>query len=220
MALLFHFKTRGLTMKHLTFQNADLEVRRINGEVYVKSTDVAEALGYANRGYASKLYNLHKDEFDSNMAEMTESVISGNCKKKALYFNRRGAWLIGMFARTQKAKAFRKWALDVLEEQVQPKQQEVALVRQPARYPEAVMYTLSKARQHSEMATQARMHLDTLQISMIAHLRWLTATEEPDEITDYWHKQKDAVISSMQAQCCMIEESLMEIQKMKRLTMV
>ena len=48
------------------------------------------------------------------MTEVIDSMISGNYKSKARIFNREGAWLIGMFARTPKAAEFRRWVLKVL----------------------------------------------------------------------------------------------------------
>ena len=47
-------------------------------------------------------------------SENTDSVLS-NLETETRIFSARGCHLIGMFARTDRAKAFRKWVLDVLD---------------------------------------------------------------------------------------------------------
>lgn len=104
--------------KELTFQNNILTTKIFDGEIFVKSTDIAKALGYSDTSRVSQLYRQYQDEFEPSMIRTVESTALTKVKYKTLYFNRRGAWLIGMFARTSIAKDFRKWILDVLEERV------------------------------------------------------------------------------------------------------
>lgn len=98
----------------VTFNNQNIELIRHNGQLYLTSKQIAEVLEYRSSTSITNLYNEHKTEFDSEMTEVIDSVISGNYKSKARIFNREGAWLIGMFARTPKAAEFRRWVLKVL----------------------------------------------------------------------------------------------------------
>lgn len=98
----------------VTFNNQNIELIRHNGQLYLTSKQIAEVLEYRSSTSITNLYNEHKTEFDSEMTEVIDSMISGNYKSKARIFNREGAWLIGMFARTPKAAEFRRWVLKVL----------------------------------------------------------------------------------------------------------
>ena len=98
----------------VTFNNQNIELIRHNGQLYLTSKQIAEILEYRSSTSITNLYNEYKTEFDSEMTEVIDSMISGNYKSKARIFNREGAWLIGMFARTPKAAEFRRWVLKVL----------------------------------------------------------------------------------------------------------
>ena len=98
----------------VTFNNQNIELIRHNGQLYLTSKQIAEVLEYRSSTSITNLYNEHKTEFDSEMTEVIDLMISGNYKSKARIFNREGAWLIGMFARTPKAAEFRRWVLKVL----------------------------------------------------------------------------------------------------------
>lgn len=95
------------------FDNHNLAVVDYNKERWLTSFDVAKALGYEKTKSITNLYNNHKSEFDTDYSLVIDSMTSGK-KVKTRIFNREGAWLIGMFARTPKAVEFRKWVLKVL----------------------------------------------------------------------------------------------------------
>ena len=105
----------------IKFNETPLSTIERNGETFIKGADIEKALGYVNAGSVSKIFRANQKEFDATMylldeTDLSESDKSKNLKARALYFNRRGAWLIGMFARTKLAAAFRVWVLDILEE--------------------------------------------------------------------------------------------------------
>ena len=102
-------------MPNLSFRDVTFDVQIHNNQIYITSGQLAEALGYANDRSISKLYNSNVDEFTPGMSHVTESVISGNLKRQTRLFSLRGAHLIAMFSRTPMAKEFRRWVLDVLE---------------------------------------------------------------------------------------------------------
>jgi prophage antirepressor-like protein len=79
----------------------------------------------------SELYTRHADEFDDSMTALVklpdlrsqngsagdlslQSASSGQAREVRI-FSPRGCYLLGMFAQTENAKAFRRWVLDVLE---------------------------------------------------------------------------------------------------------
>lgn len=89
-----------------------------DGRIWLSSGELAQALDYKSVKSVSNLYNSNKDEFSDSMTQVIESVTSGNYKKKCRIFSLRGCHLIAMFARTDVAKAFRKWVLDILDKHV------------------------------------------------------------------------------------------------------
>lgn len=98
--------------------NALVPVTGISG-VWLTSADIAKALQYKSAKSITNLFNQNSDEFTSGMTQVIESVTSGNYRKKVRVFSLRGAHLIAMFARTDVAKEFRRWVLDILDREVQ-----------------------------------------------------------------------------------------------------
>ncbi|STD30329.1 BRO family, N-terminal domain [Edwardsiella tarda] len=99
----------------LNFQGKALvPVSNITG-VWLTSSDLAKALEYSNSRAVTMIYNKYADEFTSGMTQVLEVSTSGNYRKKVRVFSLRGAHLIAMFARTNVAKKFRRWVLDILD---------------------------------------------------------------------------------------------------------
>lgn len=102
----------------LNFQGKALvPVSNITG-TWLTSSDLAKALQYANSRAVTMIYNKYADEFTSGMTQVLEVSTSGNYRKKVRVFSLRGAHLIAMFARTDVAKEFRRWVLDILDREV------------------------------------------------------------------------------------------------------
>ena len=103
-----------MTNSIVKFENQDIELITVDGQPMMTLSQIAGALGTDfQNGSLSKLYTAHADEFTP---EMTRIVKQGRTRVRV--FNREGAWLIGMFARTPKAAAFRKWVITALAEHV------------------------------------------------------------------------------------------------------
>src|SRR5699024_7420372 len=70
----------------------------------------------------SRIYDRRKDEFSNSMTQCTKVGVkgygNGESEKEVRIFNLRGCHLIAMFARTEIAKDFRKWVLDVLDNEI------------------------------------------------------------------------------------------------------
>ncbi len=93
------------------FHEHKIELLRHNGQDYMTLPQIEGALGFSNSGKAvSNIFNAHKEEFDEEM-----SCLVKQGRTRVRIFNREGAWLIGMFARTPKAAEFRRWVLKVLK---------------------------------------------------------------------------------------------------------
>ncbi|BBE82087.1 TPA: P22AR C-terminal domain-containing protein [Haemophilus influenzae] len=105
-------------MTTLTFNNTSLSVINQNNQTFLTANDLGLALEYTQPSIAvMKIYDRNADEFTAEMTALVEMQTAGGLQKVRI-FSLRGAHLIAMFARTKIAKAFRKWVLDVLDEEV------------------------------------------------------------------------------------------------------
>ena len=111
-------------MNNLTFNNIDFNSVEQNGQIWLTSSDLAAALGYKTADSVTRIFNRNKDEFSQSMTQTTQAVNStASLKTKGLrvktrIFSLRGCHLLAMFARTDIAKAFRVWVLDILDREV------------------------------------------------------------------------------------------------------
>ena len=111
-------------MNTLTFNELTLTpVTQNDGQIWLTSTELAMALGYARTDNISKIYSRNKDEFTNKMTSVIQMVVKGfgsakGNKRDVRIFSLRGCHLIAMFARTDIAKNFRKWVLDILDKEV------------------------------------------------------------------------------------------------------
>ena len=77
-ALIFN----GVTLSPITHQNS----------LWIRSAELARALGYADESSVGRIYQRNADEFSADMTQ-----------------------LVAMFSRTKVARDFRRWVLDLLE---------------------------------------------------------------------------------------------------------
>lgn len=104
----------------LTFENTEFDIVDIHNIPWLRSFQIGSALGYKNPSSdMSKLFDRNADEFTEEMTQILDLPTAGGVQPVRI-FNPRGCYLLGMLARTEKAKAFRQWVLDVLEGRVQP----------------------------------------------------------------------------------------------------
>lgn len=109
------------TMKVLSFNGVTLTPVHHNSQIYLTSTELAKALGYADVRSITNIYNRNQDEFASGMTEVIKLITSNNSNNlqtSTRIFSLRGCHLVAMFARTPVAKDFRKWVLDILDREV------------------------------------------------------------------------------------------------------
>jgi hypothetical protein len=109
----------------LVFQDTTFNIVDRVGRVWLRASEIGDALGYKKAGRVSidKLYKSNADEFTDDMTALIKlpDVIAREGDtgqmREVRVFNLRGAYLLAMFARTEVAKLFRKWILDVLEKE-------------------------------------------------------------------------------------------------------
>lgn len=103
-----------MNTKIVEFNNHNIELINHNGQLYMTGSQIGEVLEYEDAAKAvHNIYTNHKDEFGEDMSCTLKTRVNGVNRLSRVY-NREGAWLIGMFARTPKAAEFRKWVLKVL----------------------------------------------------------------------------------------------------------
>lgn len=102
-------------MNNLAFKDCAFDVIDRDGQVWLQASDVARALGYASLDAVSRIYRRNADEFTEAMTGTVKLTASGNMQRTMRVFSLRGAHLIAMFARTERAKEFRRWVLDILD---------------------------------------------------------------------------------------------------------
>ncbi|MES2262087.1 MAG: alpha/beta hydrolase [Pseudomonadota bacterium] len=117
----------------LSFQNIRFDVVLRAKQPWIPLSQLAIAL-YSNEGDSAgergslketpfesrvrNIYRRHADEFTDKMTALVEMATAGG-KQMVRIFSLRGAHLMAMFARTDVAKKFRKWALDILDREVE-----------------------------------------------------------------------------------------------------
>ena len=113
-------------MAELTFATLTIQTIDRDGERWLTISDIAAALyPYENKGGSQSeapfekrvrnLYARHAEEFSDSMTALIEVQTAGGMQKTRVS-SLRGAHLLGMLARTKKAKEFRRWVLDIIEQ--------------------------------------------------------------------------------------------------------
>lgn len=113
----------------LAFENTQFDVVDIHNIPWLRLPQIGAALDYANPYKLQQLYDRNADEFTEEMTQVLDLPTAGGIQPVRI-FSPRGCYLLGMLARTDKAKAFRAWVLDVLEGRVVPFQPKPATVSQ------------------------------------------------------------------------------------------
>jgi len=78
-----------------------------DGELWFTAKDIARGLGYVNSRKIHDLYNRNKDELDEFSTVLKMGTVDGK-QRDVRVFSEEGLYLICMFARTEKAKEFRR----------------------------------------------------------------------------------------------------------------
>ncbi|MEB8381429.1 BRO family protein [Acinetobacter junii] len=106
-----------MTSLALTFNDVNFSPVQQNGQIWLKTSELAEALGYADQSGVTRIYSRNEDEFTQGMSCSVKLTEKGQTREIRV-FSLRGCHLIAMFAKTAIAKQFRKWVLDILDKEV------------------------------------------------------------------------------------------------------
>ncbi|HHG8589914.1 TPA: Bro-N domain-containing protein [Citrobacter koseri] len=86
-------------------------------DTWLTASQIGYALEYSDVKAVQRIYSRHADEFTEQMTRVVK-VTTPSGKQEARVFSLRGAHLVAMFARTNVAKEFRRWVLDILDREV------------------------------------------------------------------------------------------------------
>lgn len=108
---------KSIANNQLQFHNTNFAYMEMAGQKWLTAAEVGQALEYADDKAIHRIFNRHADEFTQQMTGVVKVTTPGGMQDMRV-FSLRGAHLIGMFARTPKAKEFRRWVLDILDREV------------------------------------------------------------------------------------------------------
>lgn len=94
-------------------------IQQNDDQIWLTAAELADALGYSRTDKINQIYKRKEDEFSISMTQLVANTQNLNLRLRI--FSLRGCHLIAMFARTPVAKEFRKWVLDILDREVQPR---------------------------------------------------------------------------------------------------
>ena len=112
-----------MTSLALSFNDVNFTPVQQDNQIWLKTSELAEALGYSDQSGVTRIYSRNEDEFTQAMSCSVKLTEKGQTREIRV-FSLRGCHLIAMFSKTAIAKQFRKWVLDVLDREVVTKQLE------------------------------------------------------------------------------------------------
>ena len=105
----------------LAFENVEFDVVDLHNVPWLRGIQIGYALDYENPAQNVKnLFDRNADEFTDEMTQVVDLHTAGG-RQPVRVFSPRGCYLLGMLARTPRAKTFRVWVLDVLEGRLPPR---------------------------------------------------------------------------------------------------
>ena len=142
----------------LTFENTEFDVVDIHNVPWLRGPQIGGALDYTDPADAiQKVYSRNADEFTEEMTQVLELPTAGGVQPVRV-FSPRGCYLLGMLARTDRAKAFRQWVLDVLEGRTQPRQDRPVTVGQQVQLLRLRVNFLKSLQQETQGGMRAAIH--------------------------------------------------------------
>ncbi|UOO93384.1 BRO-N domain-containing protein [Vitreoscilla stercoraria] len=110
-------------MNALSFNQVSLNrVSHTDNQIWITSAELAKALGYKAVDSVTKIFNRNSDEFTEQMSTTVNLTVvrkTGSVVMPVRIFSLRGCYAIAFFAKTEVAKQFRKWVLDLIETEAQ-----------------------------------------------------------------------------------------------------
>lgn len=103
----------------LVFNNTPLSIINLNNQIWITSSELARALNYSDQSSVNRIYSRYQYEFTNKMTSSVKLTDQNQQLKEVRVYSLRGAHLIAMFSRTEIAKQFRQWVLDILDNETQ-----------------------------------------------------------------------------------------------------
>ncbi|PLT16302.1 MULTISPECIES: Bro-N domain-containing protein [Ralstonia] len=151
----------------LVFEHVEFDVVDVRNVPWLRGIQIGYALGYENPAQNIKnLFDRNADEFTDEMTQVVELDTAGG-RQPVRIFSPRGCYLLGMLARTERAKAFRRWVLDVLEGRQVPRKVAALTVPQhlaALRYRGALVRELGAA---TSLPIAQELHANLLHVSRL-----------------------------------------------------
>ncbi|MGR6034473.1 MAG: BRO-N domain-containing protein [Candidatus Nitrosoglobus sp.] len=104
-----------MNAKALTLHSTTFHPVVRNSQLWLTAVEIGTALGYSDDKSIHRIYARNAAEFTVSMTGVVKLTTPGG-KQEVRIFSLRGAYLIGMFARTKLAAEFRRWVLDILDQ--------------------------------------------------------------------------------------------------------
>jgi len=165
----------------LKFENVEFDVVERRGVPWLKSSQIAMALGYADESAVTRLHARNEDEFTEEMSltvnltvkvgeNMGVNLTPNIGEKVTRIFSPRGCHLVAMLANTERAKAFRVWVLDVLEGKTPPRQSGRLKHADQLKAHGLRLQLIDRLRAEQSPAIQSALHAQYAQISSLLGL--------------------------------------------------
>ena len=168
-----------MTSLALSFNEVNFTPVQQNGQIWLKTSELAEALGYSDQSGVTRIYSRNDDEFTEAMSCSVKLTEKGQSREIRV-FSLRGAHLIAMFSKTAIAKQFRKWVLDILDREVLGKQIESRQSVSPEQ--QALLHEIVARRSSGERKIFAEMWSRHNRHFKIARYSQLLAIHFPEAI--------------------------------------
>lgn len=151
----------------IAFEQTQFDVVDIHNIPWLRGYQIGSALEYSDPGAAiAKLYERNADEFTDEMTQVVELQTAGGLQPVRI-FSPRGCYLLGMLARTEKAKAFRAWVLDVLEGRVVPREVKPMTIPQTIAMHRLRLSLLKELKGETSAGPRAAVHVQLAHVSRL-----------------------------------------------------
>lgn len=112
-----------------TFENTQMRIVDHDGEQWFTAIDIGRALGYSDPGSSvNRLYERNSEEFQSFETRSVKLAEQGDTQSREYrMFTKSGAKLLAIFAKTERAAAFRRWLIELSEREDKLRQAKMLL---------------------------------------------------------------------------------------------
>jgi prophage antirepressor-like protein len=105
-------------LNQLSFNEITITPVNHNNQPWLSARQISTFLGYKDQSSVNRIFSRNQDEFTNDMSTSVNLTDLNGNEKTTRIFSLRGAHLVAIFARTPIAKTFRKWLLDILDNEV------------------------------------------------------------------------------------------------------